>query len=105
MKKGNNFMSTTVSMSVWNNVRKYFKESLDDKYDLQDVIRYKNPMDSYLYMVIAKHKNYPAIKASIGCGPWVVWTTWNESTQSLDGSHYDIKTYEDALSICEERRK
>ena len=56
-------------------------------------------------MVIAKHKNYPAIKASIGCGPWVVWTTWNESTQSLNGGHYDIKTYEDALSICEERRK
>lgn len=97
-------MSATVPMSVWNNVRKYFKESLDDRYDLQDVIRYK-PMDSYLYMVIAKHKNYPAIKASIGCGPWVVWTTWNESTQSLNGGHYDIKTYEDALSICEERRK
>ena len=58
-------MSATVPMSVWNNVRKYFKEHLDDKYDLQDVIRYKNPMDSYLYMVIAKHKNYSAIKA---CG-------------------------------------
>lgn len=97
-------MSATVPMSVWNNVRKYFKESLDDRYDLQDVIRYQNPMDSYLYMVIAKHKNYSAIKASIGGGPWVVWTTWNESTQSLNGGHYDIKTYEDALRICEERR-
>lgn len=30
--------------------------------------------------------------------------TWNESTQSLNGGHYDIKTYEDALRICEERR-
>ena len=29
-------MSATVPMSVWNNVRKYFKESLDDRYDLQD---------------------------------------------------------------------
>ena len=46
-------MSATVPMSVWNNVRKYFKEHLDDKYDLQDVIRYASPMDSYLYMVIA----------------------------------------------------
>lgn len=57
--KGNNFMSATVPMSVWNNVRKYFKEHLDDRYDLQDVIRYKDPMDSYLYMVIAKEKDYP----------------------------------------------
>ena len=95
-------MSATVPISVWNNVKKYFKESLDDRYDLQDVIRYKNPMDSYLYMVIAKHKT--AIKASVGGGPWVVWTTWNESTQSLNGGNYDIKTYEDALKICEERR-
>lgn len=93
-------MSATVPISVWNNVKEYFKEHLDDRYDLQDVIRYKDPMDSYLYMVIAKHKNYSAIKA-----PWVVWTTWNESTQSLNGGHYDIKTYEDALSICEARRK
>ena len=57
--KGNNFMSATVPMSVWNNVRKYFKEHLDDRYDLQDVIRYKDPMDSYLYMVIATEKDYP----------------------------------------------
>lgn len=98
-------MSATVPMSVWNNVRKYFKESLDDRYDLQDIISYSHPGDSYLYMVIAKHKNYSAIKASIGGGPWVVWTTWNESTQSLNGGNYDIKTYEDALSICEARRK
>ena len=90
-------MSATVPISVWNNVKEYFKEHLDDRYDLQDVIRYKDPMDSYLYMV--------TIKASIGGGPWVVWTTWNESTQSLNGGHYDIKTYEDALSICEARRK
>ena len=92
-------MSATVPISVWNNVKEYFKEHLDDRYDLQDVIRYKDPMDSYLYM------NYSAIKASIGGGPWVVWTTWNESTQSLNGGNYDIKTYEDALSICEARRK
>ena len=56
-------------------------------------------------MVIARYKNYSELKASIGGGPWVVWTTWNESTQSLDGGYYDIKTYEDALSICEARRK
>lgn len=43
-------MSATVPMSVWNNVKEYFKEHLDDRYDLQDVIRYKDPMDSYLYM-------------------------------------------------------
>lgn len=98
-------MNATIPMSVWNNVQKYFKEHLNDRYDLQDVIRYKNPMDSYLYMVIAKHKNYSAIKTSMGGGPWVVWNTWNESTQSLNGGHYDIKTYEDALSICEARRK
>lgn len=62
-------MSATVPISVWNNVKEYFKEHLDDRYDLQDVIRYKDPMDSYLYMVIAKHKNYSTIKASIGGGP------------------------------------
>lgn len=96
-------MGSTVPMSVWDNVKKYFKERLHDRYDLQDIISYSHPGDSY--MVIAKHKNYPPLKASIGGGPWIVWTTWNESTQSLNGGHYDIKTYEAALSICEERRK
>lgn len=93
-------MGSTVPMSVWDNVKKYFKEHLQNKYDLQDVIRYSYPDDAYLYMVIAKKKNY----SSTGNGPWVVWTTWNESTQSLNNGHYDIKTYEDALRICEERR-
>lgn len=93
-------MGSTVPMSVWDNVKKYFKERLHDRYDLQDVISYSHPSNSYLYMVIAKKKNY----SSVNNGPWVVWTTWNESTQSLNNGHYDIKTYEDALRICEERR-
>lgn len=97
-------MGSTVPMSVWDYVKKYFKERLHDRYDLQDIISYSHPGDSYLYMVIAKEKDYPETNVQLGCGPWVVWTTWNESTQSLDGGHYDIKTYEDALSICEERR-
>ena len=46
-------MGSTVPMSVWDNVKKYFKESLDDRYDLQDIISYSHPGDSYLYMVIA----------------------------------------------------
>lgn len=102
--KGNNFMGSTVPMSVWDNVKKYFKERLHDRYDLQDIISYSHPGDSYLYMVIAKEKDYPETNVQLGGGPWVVWTTWNESTQSLNGGHYDIKMYEDALRICEERR-
>jgi len=76
-------MGSTVPMSVWDNVKKYFKERLHDRYDLQDIISYSHPGDSYLYMVIAKEKDYPETNVQLGCGPWVVWTTWNESTQSL----------------------
>lgn len=98
-------MSATVPISVWNNVKEYFKEHLDDRYDLQDVIRYKDPMDSYLYMVIAKHKNYSAIKASIVVDHGLYGLLGMNLHNSLNGGHYDIKTYEDALSICEARRK
>lgn len=97
-------MNTTVPMSVWNNVQEYFKKYLND-YILYDVIHYKNPSDSYLYMVIAKRKYYPELlKRFYGDRSWAVWT-WNESklTQCLSGGCYDIKTYKDALSICEEK--
>lgn len=63
-------MGSTVPMSVWDNVKKYFKERLHDRYDLQDIISYSHPGDSYLYMVIAKEKDYPETNVQLGCGPY-----------------------------------
>ena len=86
--------SATVSLEVWENVKKYFAEHLK-QYQLVDVMRAsKHPDDHYLYMVIARKRDKKAT------GPWACWTCWNETTQSLNFGHYGIDKYDDAVKIC-----
>ena len=52
-----------VSLKIYDSISQYFAEQLP-QYELQEVLpRSDHPDDSHLYMVIAKHKNYPDIKA------------------------------------------
>lgn len=51
-----------------------------------------NPNDDYLYMVAAKHEN----------GNYAVWTSWNESIQSLNCGHYDIPDMKVCVEIMTE---
>lgn len=95
-------MNMTVPLQVWEHVKEYLAKNLP-QYQVQDVMRKsRHPDDHYLYIVIAKHKNYSDIKRQYGGGEWVVWTCWNESTRSLNHGHYDIKDYNCALGIAEQ---
>ena len=71
-----------VSDKVKDNVRKYVAVHLP-QYKVYEVYHKSNhDDDNYLYMVEAYHKE--------NCNNYVVWTSWNESTQSLNHGHYDL---------------
>lgn len=92
-------MMSTVPLTIYEHVRDYFKRNEMD-YDLQEIIPSKNPYDHYLFIVIAKKRNYPDYLKSMGFGPWTVWSTWNERTQSLNYGHYDILNYDKAYALA-----
>ena len=52
----------------------------------------EHPDDAYLYHVIAKRND----------GKYACWTSWNESTQSLNFGHYDLESEDEALAILDE---
>ena len=74
------------------NVEQYFKKHLPEYTVLE--IRKKSvyPEDSYLFMV-------SAIKED---GTFAVWTSWNETSQSLNYGHYNLQTLEDCEKVFEE---
>lgn len=90
----------SINNPVYDHVRKYFKEN-NMPYEVQEVIPNGSPFNHNLYIVIAKHTNYPEIKKSYG-GPWVVWSCWNEATQCLNHGHYDIADYDKAYALAME---
>jgi hypothetical protein len=101
IKKGNANMNNVPS-NVIENVKKYFDKYLPN-YEVVKVMRKSShPLDDYLYMVIARHTNYPEIKRQFGCGEYACWTCWNESTQSLNYGHYDLLSEEVAVEIAME---
>lgn len=51
-----------------------------------------HPADNYLWMVSAKKED----------GTYAVWTAWNESSQSLNFGHYNLKSIEDCEKVFEE---
>lgn len=82
-----------VSDEVKNHVRKYFEEYLP-QYTVYEVYHKSNhDDDGYLYMVEAYHKE--------NCDNFAVWTSWNESTQSLNHGHYKL-TKEQAKKVLKE---
>lgn len=86
--------------SVIENVKKYFEKYLPHYEVVQVMRKSAHPLDDYLYMVIARHTNYPELKRQYGGGEYACWTCWNESTQSLNYGHYDLESEESALKIA-----
>lgn len=95
--------NSTVSLRIYENVKKYFEKN-NMPYDVQEIIPDKSPFNNYLFIVIAKHREYPEIKKACGGGPWVVWSSWNESTQCLNHGHYDIVDYDKAYALAMDLR-
>lgn len=82
-----------VSDKVKDNVRKYVAVHLP-QYKVYEVYHKSNhDDDNYLYMVEAYRKE--------NCNNYVVWTSWNESTQSLNHGHYDL-TKEQVKEVLKE---
>lgn len=67
----------------------YFKENLPQYTVLEIRRKSSHPDDSYLFMVSAKKDD----------GTYAVWSSWNESTQSLNHGHYNIKSLEDCEKL------
>ncbi len=95
--------NTTVSLRIYENVKKYFEKN-NMPYDVQEIIPDKSPFNDYLFIVIAKHRNYPELKRKLGGGPWAVWSSWNESAQCLNHGHYDIADYDKAYALAMDLR-
>lgn len=82
--------TSPVTESVKKNVRNYLEENNLGK--LVEVRRASDhPDDHYLYHVIAKKGN------KFSC-----WTSWNETTQSMNFGHYGLDSYEEAVVVCRE---
>ena len=78
-----------VPKQVKKNVQKYLKNN--GLGELVEVRRASDhPEDHYLYHVIAK------IGVTFSC-----WTSWNETTQSMNFGHYGL-TYEECDSVLKE---
>ena len=86
-------ITTTLNVpeQVRKNVDKYFAESNGlINYEPIAVGQYRGQYEAeYIYIVLARQ---------IRGGKWAVWTSWNESTQSLNFGHYDM-TEQQAMKL------
>lgn len=81
-----------VSQEVKEHVKEYLVNHLPN-YELVDVVRKSDhPEDDYLYMVSAKNNN----------GTYAVWTSWNETTGSLNFGHYGLEDLESCPKLFNE---
>lgn len=82
----------TDSAEIRKHVERYFSKYLS-RYTVLEVRKKSyHPDDNHLYMVSAQKDD----------GTYAVWTSWNESTQSLNHGHYDIKDIDGCEKIFEE---
>lgn len=95
--------NSTVPLKIYENVKKYFEKN-DMPYDVQEIIPDKSPFNDYLFIVIAKHRNYPELNRKLGGGPWVVYGCWNDTCHSLNHGHYDILDYDKAYALAMDLR-
>jgi len=70
----------------------YFKEHLPQYTVLEIRKKSHHPYDCYLFMVSAVKED----------GTYAVWTSWNETTQSLNHGHYGLLSTEDCEKVFEE---
>ena len=81
-------------------VNDYFnnKENGVFGYKVMEISRHSDhPDDHYLYHVIG-HKDSEAWGSV-----YATWTSWNQSTRSLNNGHYNLKTLEAAINISNEK--
>lgn len=81
-----------IDQSVVEHVSNYFTDKNNSltAYELVDVVHKSNhPEDDYLYMVVAKKGD-----------EYAVWTSWNDTMQSLNFGHYGLakESVEDVLN-------
>lgn len=82
----------SVPTEVEKNIINYFEQHLQ-RYTPVGICRKSNhPDDRSLYEVIACNGNRE----------YACWTSWNESTQSLNYGHYGLETIEEALNVVKE---
>ena len=81
-----------VESDVVEEVKTYFADKLPAYEPLSIYRKSNHPDDNYLYSVLAAGKN----------GTYACWTSWNESTHSLNHGHTDLATKDDAMSILKE---
>ena len=86
-----------VPSNVVYNVERYFEVNLP-QYTVEKVMKKSNhPNDWYLYMVIGRKKEDP-----YNMGRYTLWTSWNETTNSLNLGHYGIDTEEEVMKLARE---
>lgn len=77
---------------VKKHVELYFKEHLP-QYTVMEIRRKSyHPDDKHLWMVSAKKSD----------GTYALWTSWNDTVQSLNHGHYGLKSMEECEKIFEE---
>lgn len=77
---------------VREHIELYFKENLPQYTVLEIRRKSSHPDDRCLFMVSAKRDD----------GTYAVWSSWNESTQSLNHGHYNIKSLDDCEKLIRE---
>lgn len=89
-----NYTDMSVNGNVITYIIDYFNKHLPN-YRVYEVYHKSNhDDDNYLYMVLAK-------KNTDKENDYAVWTSWNESTQSLNYGHYDL-TKDKAKEVLQE---
>lgn len=80
-----------IALDVKKQVYLYFKENLP-RYTVLNIRRQSyHPEDDYLYMVSAKKDD----------GTYAAWTSWNQSTKSLNHGHYNLSSEEDCEKVMD----
>lgn len=79
---------------VRKNIEHYFEENLPQYTVLEIKRKSCHPDDWYLYMVSAQKTD----------GTYAVWTSWNESTCSLNYGHYGITSLDECHRIFSENQ-
>lgn len=85
-----------VGTETINRIVSYFAEKLPT-FDVTDVMRKSNhPDDNYLYAVVGSRKD------NNGHDLFSCWTSWNDSTESLNHGHYDVGSFDSAMHIIKD---
>lgn len=81
-----------ISTDVIDSINQYFGKYDLSEYKILNIYRHSNhPDDHYLYMILAQQKD----------GQYACWTSWNESTKSLNFGHYNLD-FDAAISIIKD---